>query len=158
MDPATETLLLSLLATPIAALGTLGADGPFVSLAPVAPEPGGRGFFLHVSGLARHTRDLRADPRVSLLFVAPLDAGQDPLALPRLTLQGRAEELPADSPEGRSATETYLARFPQAAQTLGLGDFAFFWIRPDSGRLVGGFGRAFTLSATQVETALTRLT
>lgn len=154
MDPQLTAVLRSLLASPVGALGTLGAHGPFVSMVPVATDPTGAGFFIHVSGLAQHTREVRADARVSLLFVAPLADGQDPLALPRLTLQGRAEELPGDSDEARRAAEAYLARFPQAELTLGLGDFAFFRIRLEAGRLVSGFGRALTLDADQIQAAL----
>lgn len=154
MAPQTATTLKRLLASPVGALGTLGVHGPFVSMVPVVADPSGAGFFIHVSGLAQHTRDLRADARASLLFMAPLTEGQDPLALPRLTLQGRAEELPGNSSADRLAAEAYLARFPQAELTLGLGDFAFFLIRPESGRLVSGFGRAQTLDAAELRAAL----
>ncbi|HEX4846329.1 MAG TPA: pyridoxamine 5'-phosphate oxidase family protein [Geothrix sp.] len=157
MDPNTEAMLQALLmGTPVAALGTLHEGAPFVSMAPVAPAPDGSGYLIHVSRLAQHTRDLLADARVSLLFMAPLTEDQDPLALPRLTLQGTAEELPADSAAREAAAEAYLARFPQAEMTLGLWDFSFFLLRPVTGRLVLGFGRALSLDASQIRAALPR--
>jgi putative heme iron utilization protein len=155
MDPATEATFQALLALPVAALGTLHDGAPFVSMVPVVPEPDGAGFLIHVSRLAQHTRDLMADDRVSLLFMQPLDADQDPLALPRLTLQGAAEAIPTDSEAHESAAEAYLARFQQAEMTLGLGDFSFFRIRPRSGRLVSGFGQALSLDAKQIQAGLT---
>ncbi|MBK8791251.1 MAG: pyridoxamine 5'-phosphate oxidase family protein [Holophagaceae bacterium] len=97
MEPTPETMLEALLASPIAALGTLHEGAPFVSMVPVVPAPGGSGFLIHVSRLAQHTRDLVADARMSLLFTAPLTEDQDPLALPRVTLQGAAEAIAADS-------------------------------------------------------------
>lgn len=147
MDRAPDSPLHALLTIPVAALGTLHKGAPFVSMVPVVRAPDGSGFLIHVSRLASHTQDLLADPRVSLMFMAPLE-GQDPLALPRLTLLGAAEPVPE---EGRDrAEEAYLARFPQAEATLGLGDFAFFRIRPASGRLVLGFGRALSLEPSQI--------
>jgi len=154
MDPNAEAVLQALLKVPVAALGTLREGAPFVSMVPVAPAPDGSGFLIHVSRLAQHTRDLMADGRVSLMLMARLDANQDPLALPRLTLQGEAEALPEGSEAHASAAEAYLARFPQAEMTLGLGDFSFFLIRPQAGRLVSGFGRALSLDAPQLQMGL----
>lgn len=154
MNPDLKATLQSLLASPVAALGTLRDGAPFVSMVPVAPDAGG--LLIHVSGLAAHTRDLRADARMSLLFMAPLGADTDPLALPRLTLQGEAEELDRDSAAHADAAQRYLARFPQAEQTLGLGDFAFFLLRPHSGRLVAGFGQALSLGAQDILQGLPR--
>ena len=108
-----------------------------------------------MSRLAQHILDLLADPRVSLLFIARLDEGLDPLALPRLTLQGGAAAIPTGSTL-EAAAGAYLARFPQAEMTLGLGDFSFFRIQPTSRRLVSGFGRAFSLDVTQIEAGLSR--
>lgn len=151
MDPAPDPLLHALLALPVASLGTLHEGAPLVSMVPVARVPDGSGFLIHVSRMAAHTRDLVADPRVGLLFTAPLE-GQDPLALPRLSLQGVAKAVP--DAERAAAGAIYLARFPRAELTLGLGDFSFFRIRPASGRLVAGFGRAQTLDAPQILAAL----
>ena len=154
MEPTPETMLEALLASPIAALGTLHEGAPFVSMVPAVPAPDGSGFLIHVSRLAQHTRDLVADARMSLLFTARLTEDQDPLALPRVTLQGAAEAIAADSGEYEQAAEAYLARFPQAEMTLGLGDFSFFRLRPATGRLVLGFGRALSLDAAQIQAAL----
>jgi hypothetical protein len=97
------------------------------------------------------------DDRVSLMLTQPLDEKQDPLALPRLTLQGEAEAISVGSSVHDSAAAAYLARFPQAEMTLGLGDFSFFRIRPTSGRLVSGFGRALSLDAGQIQAGLSRI-
>lgn len=155
MDPNTKATLHALLAElPVASLGTLQEGAPFVSMVPVVPAPDGAGFLIHVSGLAQHTRDLRADARASLMLVVPMEEGQNPLALPRVTVQGVAEELPRESSRHDQAARAYLARFPEAEMTLGLGDFSFFLIRPTSGRLVLGFGRALSLDANQIQTNL----
>ena len=55
----------------VAALGTLHAGAPFVSMVPFAVLPEGDAFVIHVSRLAAHTRDMIDDPRVSLLVMQP---------------------------------------------------------------------------------------
>ena len=158
MEPNTEAALHALLTGPlVASLGTLHEGAPFVSMVPVVPASDGSGHLIHVSRLAQHTRDLLADSPVSLMLMAPMDEGQDPLALPRVTLQGEAEEIPRDSDRHEAASEAYLARFPQAELTLGLGDFSFFLIRPTAGRLVLGFGRALSLDAAQIRASLSKI-
>jgi heme iron utilization protein len=154
MDSNAKTSLHALLDLPIAALGTLHQGAPFVSMVPVVPAPDGSGFLIHVSRLAQHTSDLLADTRVSLMFQAPLGKDQDPLSLPRVTLQSEAQPIVRDSEAYASAVEAYLARFPQAELTLGLGDFSFIRILPTSGRLVSGFGRALSLDARQIQAGL----
>jgi len=48
------------------------------------------------------------------------------------------------------AARAFLARFPTAAQTLALPDFALYRLEIRSGRLVGGFGRAVDLTAADL--------
>jgi putative heme iron utilization protein len=161
MEPNTEAALHALLTGPlVASLGTLHEGAPFVSMVPVVPAPDGSGHLIHVSRLAQHTRDLLADSPVSpvsLMLMTRLEKGQDPLALPRVTVQAEAEEIPKDSDRHEAAAAAYLARFPQAELTLGLGDFSFFLLRPTAGRLVLGFGRALSLDASQICASLSQV-
>jgi heme iron utilization protein len=150
MDADTQAALRGLLRVqPIAALGTLhrshaGVE-PFVSMVPVAWL--GAQAILHVSALSPHTRDLREDPRVSLMLTAARAEGDNPLALARVTLQANAAPLAAGEDDRVSAAAAYLARFPQAEQTFALGDFMLVRLRPRSLRFVAGFGRAHSLGA-----------
>ena len=132
---------------PIASLGTLHDGAPFVSMVPYALLPNGAGFVIHVSGLAAHTKDMVADPRVSLMVMAVPDAAGNPLALGRVTVQGEAVHIPGEAPILAAAKAAYLARFPSSAQTFELGDFALFAIRATSARFVGGFAQAKSVSA-----------
>ncbi len=123
---------------PSGTLGTLSRrhpGHPFVSVMPYAPDDGGRPLVL-ISGLAMHTQNLDADPRASLLVV---QAGhEDPLAMARVTLMGRAQRLPAaDRPAAR---EAYLARHPNAVHWVDYGDFAFWRLDLTDVYFVGGFG------------------
>jgi len=129
----------------IAALGTLHAGEPYVSMVPYARHAGGAEFFVHVSRLAAHTRDMLDSPRVSLLIVAP--GGDSPQSRARVTIQGDARPLAAGSAEYVAAKASYLARFPHAADIFELADFSIFSIEPLSVRVVGGFAQAFSLGA-----------
>src|SRR5439155_21381583 len=70
------------------ALATSLAGHPYVSLVASACEADASPLLL-LSDLAQHTKNLAADPRVSLLFDGT-DEYPDPLAGPRLTLLRRA--------------------------------------------------------------------
>lgn len=129
----------------IAALGTLHDGDPYVSMVPYAQPSDSADFFIHVSRLAAHTKDMLASSRVSLLIVA--DSSDSPQSRPRVTVQGDAHRLDAESAEYAAAKACYIARFPHAAHIFELGDFSIFRIQPVSARVVGGFAQAFSLGA-----------
>lgn len=129
-----------------AALGTLHSGAPYVSMVPFVLLNDASAFIVHVSQLAAHTKDMLAEPQVSLLIAEPERDGVSPLALPRVTVIGTARQLSADSPEHAIARRAYLARFPQAAPIFGLGDFSLFAITPTAVRWVAGFAQARSLT------------
>lgn len=155
MDPDQAVAIRGLLrGQRIAALGTLHEGAPFVSMVPFALLPQARGFVIHVSQLASHTRDMIEDPRVSLLIVAPETPGTPPQATARITVRGTAGRPPESDPGQAAARQAYLERFPEAAPILELGDFSFFVLRPLSVRFVGGFAQAGTLTPEMLRAAL----
>ncbi len=106
---------------------------PFGSVAPFVLDHTGRPVIL-ISDLAEHTRNLKADPRCSLI-VQPYSP--DMQVAGRVTLVGRAERLPdKDTPGPR-----YLRYHPQAESYFAMHDFAFWRIEPLRIRYIGGFGR-----------------
>lgn len=152
MDAKSAQVLKSLvLSRSVAALGTLRDGAPYVSMVLCAPAADLSGFLIHISRLAHHTQNILKDPRVSLMIVASEQSGQDPQTLPRVSIQGVAEEVPGKSRQFEQATEAYLARFPEARTYLELGDFSFVSIRPQTIRFVAGFGRAFSVTPRQLK-------
>ncbi len=137
-----------------AALGTLRAGAPFVSMVPYAIAADGAGFVVHVSELSAHTKDMLADARVSLLVAEAEGGGKSPLALERASVQGAAVPIAADSPELSAFRAAYLARFAEAEQLFGFADFSLFLIRPVSARFVAGFGQAHSLSGESMQRLL----
>lgn len=129
-----------------AALGTLHSGAPYVSMVPFAILDDASGFVIHVSLLAAHTRDMLADPRVSLLITGPETSNMSAQALPRLTVLGAARQIASTAPDYLKARQVYLERFPESAPIFTLGDFSLFLIEPDELRWVSGFAQARTLS------------
>ena len=126
-----------------AALGTSFGGRPYVSLVALALDHDARPLLL-LSDLAQHTRNLAAEPRVSLLFDAT--AGRaDRLAGARLTLLGRAERCAEPGAAARFA-----ARHPASAQYAGFADFHLYRVEIERGHLVAGFGRIYWIEGTDL--------
>lgn len=106
---------------------------PFGSVAPFILDHAGRPVIL-ISTLAEHTKNIDADPRVSLI-VQPYSP--DMQVAGRATLLGRAQKLEEkDGPGPR-----YLRFHPQAEAYFGMHDFHFYRIKPVRIRWIGGFGK-----------------
>ncbi len=147
VDAEARSLARDLLAgASFAALAVLEPDTalPFVSRIGLGLDPAGLPLAL-ISGLALHTRALRANPACCLLVGEPGAKG-DPLTHPRLSLRARAEFIARDSAEHDALRAAWLARNPKAKVYADLPDFTFTRFRPVSGALNGGFARAFRLT------------
>lgn len=134
------------------ALGTLdAADGsPFVSMVPYAIDRAAGRLVLHVSGLAAHTANMAAEPRVSLM-VTEADADDAPVHdLPRATLQAIAHTPEPGSPAWQSARNAYLQRFADAQPMTELPDFRFVTLAPTGARQIAGFGSARSVQADEL--------
>jgi putative heme iron utilization protein len=126
------------------ALATLmpGSGDPYCSLVNVASAPDGSPLLL-LSRLAVHTRNLLADPRISLMLDERKDG--DPLEGARVMLMGSA--VASDDPYDR---RRYLARHPEAASFAGFADFGFYRLALKTAHLVAGFGRIVDLAPGEV--------
>lgn len=128
-----------------AALATLLPGGdPYCSLVNVATDAGGAPLLL-ISRLAVHTKNILADPRVSLMIDERKQ--RDPLQGARVMLMGAA--VKADDPQAR---RRYLARQPEAEAFADFADFAFYRIEIKDAHLVAGFGRIVDLVPADILT------
>ncbi len=128
----------------VGALGTLdaGTGFPITTLVSVATDLDGAPILL-VSGLSHHTKNLKVDPRCSLLLS---EGGRgDPLAHPRLTLVAEARLV--DDPVVR---RRFLARHPKSKLYVDFPDFVFYRLEPLRMMLNGGFARAFDGEASHI--------
>ncbi|NCS65612.1 MAG: pyridoxamine 5'-phosphate oxidase [Hydrogenophilales bacterium CG03_land_8_20_14_0_80_62_28] len=121
-------------------------DGfPFGSVSPFILDQVGRPVIL-ISEIAEHTRNIDADPRVSII-AQPYSA--DMQATGRVTLIGRAERLAEKDGIG----PRYLRYFPQAESYFAMHDFHFYRIEPVRVRWIGGFGHIFWIDPDAYLTA-----
>jgi len=122
-------------------------DGePVIGLLPFACSPDFSALIVHASRLARHTRGLRDGAPFDTLIHASESPDLDPLQVPRATFQGRVTAVPDEGPVLEAARAAYLAKLPTAEVVLTLGDFQFFRLEIERGRLVAGFAQATSIT------------
>lgn len=109
---------------------------PFGSLVPYALTPEGDPVVL-LSAIAEHTRNVAADPRVTL-FVIDSETIDHPQAGARIALMARA--APAAGGAAAVAETAYFARFPESRAHFGAHDFALYVLRVERIRWIAGFG------------------
>ena len=107
---------------------------PYNSVMPYAVQPTGDPIFL-ISALATHTRNLKSNPKASLLIA---DNRADPLASARGTLIGTVERVGSETVD--AAKSVYFESHPKSRQWGGLHDFAIFQMNIVEAYVVAGFG------------------
>jgi putative heme iron utilization protein len=117
------------------------AGYPYGSFVTVAFDSGDPVFL--ISGLAEHTKNLERDPRASLLVAE--SGADDPLANGRVTLLGPCARVEGDDGSARTA---FLTAHPNAAYYADFRDFAFWKLRVNAIRYIGGYGRMSWISET----------
>lgn len=107
---------------------------PFGSVAPFVLDHSGQPVIL-ISTIAEHTKNIIANPKVSLLVFA----GDDDLhANARLTILGEAIKIDKENVDLRAR---YLRYFPQAESYFAMHDFSFYRLAITQTRYIAGFGK-----------------
>ncbi len=125
----------------VAVLSTLSVrlgGAPLGAIAPYGLSPRGLPTLL-LSPLAQHTRNVRADPRASLLVADSAALARDPRRAPRAVVAGRV--VPVAAAEEAAVREGYLGTHPDARELVGLG-FRFYQLEPVEVLYVGGLAQA----------------
>ncbi len=132
-------------------LATIDRAGgyPYASLVTLGSDASGAPTFL-ISTLARHTVNLAADTRASVL-IDETSALADPLQGARVTLYGMAEPAPDEGVRRR-----FLARHPEASFYADFPDFSFWRLKVEGAHYIGGFGRIFDLTPSELLLSLDR--
>lgn len=133
-------------------MATAAGDGrPHASYAPYIEDDEGC-FYVFLSELAAHTRNLLQDPRVSLLFIEEESVMKQVFARKRVTYEGIAQEIPRDDPAFGPRLDQMTERHGAIVGMLrNLRDFHLFRITPDKATYVRGFGEAFTLEGSDLQ-------
>jgi putative heme iron utilization protein len=136
--------------TRIAALGTLRAGAPNVSMVVYVPDADFATFWVRLSRLAWHTQDLAQHPQAALSILEADDARADPQTLARVTIRADASVLEGRDPQVERLRRIWLERFPASAVTFELADFSFWRLAARDARFVAGLGRTYNLSTAEL--------
>jgi len=133
-------------------LATVGGDGrPEASYAPAIADESAR-LYVYVSELAAHTPNLRETARASALIIEDEATCGTIFARKRVTFACEAEEIERRSDGWEGVIERFEATFGKTMSHLKtMADFHLFRLRPRSGRLVLGFGKAYDVGGARME-------
>ncbi len=149
-DDDTRSLARSLLSQArFCAIATLDDRGAPVSARIALGQGPDKAPISLVSQLSQHTQALMRDPRCSLLVGEPGPKG-DPLTHPRLTVQATADMVLRDAAEFEEMQNGWLTSHPKSRLYIGFTDFLFARFSVTGAFLNGGFGKAFTLTPTDL--------
>lgn len=127
-------------------LATIDKDGkPNVSYAPFVSNKDG--YFVLISEIARHARNLLDTPNVSLMLIEDEVSAKQLFARKRLTFDAVASVVERNSIQWQAAIAQMEVRFGEIVLSLSqLEDFKLFCLKPEKGLFVKGFGQAFQVS------------
>ncbi len=127
-------------------LATVDSEGkPNVSYAPFVQNQDG--YFVLISEIARHARNLQAQPQVSIMMIEDEDSSKQLFARKRLTFDASAIVVERDSEQWQQAIAQLKGRFGEIIDGLSqLQDFVLFNFKPEQGLFVKGFGQAYQVS------------
>ncbi len=124
--------------------GMASGDGwPYGSLVMAAVDQDGSPLLL-LSDLAEHTTNLKADPRVSLMFDGTAGLAE-PLTGARVSVLGQVEKI-----EDERMAERYLRHHPSARMFAEFKDFNFYRVCVERAHIVAGFGRIHWVEAADI--------
>ncbi|MDQ8185119.1 pyridoxamine 5'-phosphate oxidase family protein [Pelagicoccus sp. SDUM812002] len=125
-------------------LATTSTKGfPLSSYAPVFLDEDGD-FFVYVSAMAKHYAHLRKSGLASVSLIEDETVAEELFARKRVTTDCEAEMVERDSQKWKAVMDGFEKRHGATVGYLkGLVDFDLFRLRPNEGRLVLGFGKAY---------------
>jgi heme oxygenase (biliverdin-IX-beta and delta-forming) len=125
---------------------TVNAQGhPLVSYAPAALDED-RNFYLFVSELSEHTSNLQGNGLASIMVLDDESRSTQLFARNRLNMEGRVCPVSRESADWPEASRVYRERFGKFFDQLAqLKDFHMFCFKPETARVVIGFGAAFQI-------------
>ena len=125
-------------------LSTVDDSGePNASYAPASIDEN-YNFYIYVSTMARHSANLKATGKASLMIIEDESTAATLLARKRLTLDVKASVINRKNKRWNSAFDLLRGKFQKKIDLLKtLIDFDLFLLKPNEGTLVYGFGKAF---------------
>jgi heme iron utilization protein len=128
-------------------LATICAKGkPNVSYTPFVLVDGS--YYILISKIARHARNLLANPQVSFMMIEDEDNLKMVHARKRLTYEAKAVAIDRESAQWQIGIDAMHGRFGEIIDNLSnMADFILFHLPPENGLFVKGFGKAFQVGS-----------
>lgn len=133
-------------------ISTVGNDGvPYCGYTPyLFQQP--CSFYIFISQLAVHTRDIQANGQASIMVIQDEAATDQIFARTRVSYRCQCHWLAPDAADYDSVLDQYQSRHGKMVGLLRqLPDFQLFRLQPISGQFVMGFGKAFRLSGQHLD-------
>ncbi|WP_333912229.1 heme utilization protein HutZ [Vibrio coralliirubri] len=127
-------------------LATVDEEGrPNVSYAPFVQNQ--EGYFVLISDIARHARNLKVNPQVSLMMIEDEESSKQLYARKRLTFDAQASVIERETELWTQVIGQMQERFGEIIDGLSqLQDFSLFNLKAENGLFVKGFGQAYQVS------------
>ena len=133
-------------------LSTIGKNGrPESSYAPFVVDKKNQ-FYIYISALASHTKNLLYDSRAGIMIIEPEDQAENIFARKRLTFDCDAEIVERESQDWMRMMPIFDDYAGELMQTLRmLTDFQLIRLKPNSGLFVKGFGKAYEIFGEKMD-------
>lgn len=118
---------------------------PFGSLTPYAIDKKGEAIIL-ISDIAQHTKNILADPRVSLTIIETMTG--EVQAKGRFTYLGTAMKISDE--ELSDISQRYTSLYPESKGYFEAHGFSYYRIKFEKGRFIGGFGKIFWITPEEL--------
>ncbi|WP_342609548.1 heme utilization protein HutZ [Vibrio tritonius] len=127
-------------------LATVDESGePTVSYAPFVYNE--LGYFVLISEIAQHARNLKQNPKLSMMMIADESQSKQLYARKRLTFAAHANQVERDTPLWQRVLTQLDARFGDIIGKVSqMKDFKLYQFTTDHGLYVKGFGQAYQVS------------
>lgn len=105
-------------------------------------------FYVNLSRLARHTANIEAKRRVSILLIEDERESNQLFARKRLSFDCDATIVPRDSALWNELMDEFAGAFGEVIELIRpLRDFTLFRLQPRGGTYIRGFGQAYRVSS-----------
>tara|TARA_Y100001970_G_C14136973_1_gene804828 strand:+ start:384 stop:884 length:501 start_codon:yes stop_codon:yes gene_type:complete len=133
-------------------LSTIGEKGqPQSSYAPFVRDDK-KNFFIYVSSLAYHTKNLIKDGRAGVMLIESEEKSENIFARKRIIFDCRVNIIQRNTEMWNKIMLKFDENFGQIVQTLRmLKDFQLFKLIPKSGRFIIGFGNAYDITGEKMD-------
>ncbi|AIL32679.1 HugZ family pyridoxamine 5'-phosphate oxidase [Basilea psittacipulmonis] len=104
-------------------------------------------YYLYLSGLAAHEKNLIENPVASLMFIENEENARQIFARQRLTIQCKVSLIPRDNAVFTQILDKFSDKYGHFIKAIrSLTDFQLFELTPESANYVSGFAKAYDLS------------